>query len=578
MADTNFTKNNDGSSTLSVANVPISSEAFTANGTTPVVPNVPANTTINSSNLQQQAAVQIPPPAPIDTGAGANLSIPTPQSIIDQSTKPTETDTNQSRLLGEVAKITGGQKSLATQQTEAQKSAGLPTFAATVRSLSSQLQGYNDQSAKLQLDASAGGTIQNQILNNSAGVASTSAINGQTQAALRNNQIQQATISSQALTTKAALYAAQNDYANAKDAADKAAQVAFDADTQKINGLKAQLDAITPTLNKEEKARAALVQAQLADRKTQIDNAREDFKTGQALAIATIKNYPDDTAAQFAAQQALKLDPKSPDYFQKVTALIGKYQQDPIEKQNALLDQEYKRAQIAKLKADAKAAGVPEITNTNAAPYAPALKVILGSANFTVQQKQSLVQAVNSGQDPAAVIKNQAKNVMGETNASTVTKYETAQSSLKDIQQNLKDFYALGGKTNVFSGNYEKVINKLGSVNDPKLVDLATQIQANLQVYRNAVSGTAYSAQEGADIASIFPGINKTEGLNNAILTGRMKAFDSTIDGAYKSVLGSTYDAVKSPQSTNTPPSTVIPATQIPSGYYQASDGLLYKK
>lgn len=185
------------------------------------------------------------------------------------------------------------------------------------------------------------------------------------------------------------------------------------------------------------------------------------------------------------------------------------------------------------------------VTNPNASRYAGALNVILGSGKFTKDQKASLIASVNQGEDPFTVVKNQAKNIMGGTEATTVTKYETAQASLQDIQNQLKAFYANGGKTNIFAGNYEKTINNLGEVNDPKLVDLATQIQASLQIYRNAVSGTAYSSQEGADIASIFPGINKSEGLNNAILKGRMTAFSSAIDGTYRSALGSNYDALK---------------------------------
>ena len=76
-------------------------------------------------------------------------------------------------------------------------------------------------------------------------------------------------------------------------------------------------------------------------------------------------------------------------------------------------------------------------------------------------------------------------------------------------------------------------------------MEIATNISSALQIYRNAVSGTAYSVQEGRDIAAIFPGINKSQGLNQAILSGRMKAFDITIDSQYRNTLGSTYDSLK---------------------------------
>ncbi len=211
---------------------------------------------------------------------------------------------------------------------------------------------------------------------------------------------------------------------------------------------------------------------------------------------------------------------------------------------------------MKKLQAAADAADVPTITNPQAQKYAGALSVILGSANFTKEQKASIVNAVNNGEDPVSVIKNQAKNVMGQTEATKITGYETAKAQVQDLQTLLREYYANGGETSFLSGNYEKVINKIGEVDDPNLVNIATQIASALQIYRNAISGTAYSVQEGTDIASIFPGINKSKGLNTAIMKGRLAAFDSTIDGAYRSALDKTYDSLK----TETTPTSKLSA------------------
>lgn len=181
--------------------------------------------------------------------------------------------------------------------------------------------------------------------------------------------------------------------------------------------------------------------------------------------------------------------------------------------------------------------------------YKGALSVILGSEKFTKEQKNSITQAISSGQNPLSVVKNQAKNIMAQPNATKLESYEVAKKQLEEIQSGLQQYYAAGGKTNVFKGNFEKTINKLGEVKDPNLVSLAVQIQGSLQQYRNAVSGTAYSVQEGADIASIFPGINKSEGLNDAIIKGRMKSFESSIDEQYRTVLGDSYDLIKGTSS-----------------------------
>ncbi len=212
---------------------------------------------------------------------------------------------------------------------------------------------------------------------------------------------------------------------------------------------------------------------------------------------------------------------------------------------SASLDLQIKQAQLKKLNAETARLGTPTITNPEAGKYSGALSVILGSTKLTSAQKATVINAINNGQEPFAVIKNQAKDIMGQTEATTLSKYETAQATLANIGQQLSDFYRLGGKTSLIKGSLSEVANRLGTVTDPKLVNLATQIKGNLAVYRNAISGTAYSEQEGRDIASIFPGINKSETLNRAILDARDTLFNSVIDSTYRNVLGNAYDLAK---------------------------------
>ena len=207
-----------------------------------------------------------------------------------------------------------------------------------------------------------------------------------------------------------------------------------------------------------------------------------------------------------------------------------------------LLDQKSKAVDIQKKQRELADLGVGLGGDSE---YSGILNTILGSGKFTKDQTRMITNAIKNGEDPFTVVRNQAKNVMGQTLANDVTKYEVAKTQLQDVKSLLQQYYARGGQTSLLTGSYEKAINKLGEVSDPRLVEIATQIASALQIYRNAVSGTAYSVQEGKDIASIFPGINKSSGLNEAILKGRMSAFDSTIDGSYRSVLGSAYDRLK---------------------------------
>lgn len=295
--------------------------------------------------------VTVPQNPAVNTGALANASVPIPTiaSIVSQNTQPTGADAQQSSLLQQIATITGNTQSLATQQANQENSAGVPALTTTLNGLTTQLQGLTDQSTKLQNDAAQGGAIQNQGELDATGLRSEQGQAPLTDAALRTNQIQQAAIASQALTVKSAVYAAQGQYTIAKAAADQAAQVAFDASTQQINGLQAQLAALAPTLSKEQAAESATLQAQLADRATQIQSQQNDFKTGSALAIAAMQNNPTDEAAQYASQQALQVSPTDPNYLQKVTALVGQYQSDLVKQQ---LDTTLEKAQIANTQAN----------------------------------------------------------------------------------------------------------------------------------------------------------------------------------------------------------------------------------
>lgn len=227
-------------------------------------------------------------------------------------------------------------------------------------------------------------------------------------------------------------------------------------------------------------------------------------------------------------------------------AVAKKYGKNVADRYNAVFDYVFRQGEsVDAAFNDAKLGSTSQASNP---AVSQALNVILGSTKLTKEQKATLTNSIQNGQDPFSVIKNQAKDILG-AQGTQLSKYESAKEQLDAIKSQLKTYYDNGGKTNVFTGGYEKTINKLGEVNDPKLVDIATQIAASLQIYRNAVSGTAYSEQEGQDIASIFPGINKTKGLNDAILQGRTKAFETTIDSLYRQALGDVYDTLKTSNS-----------------------------
>lgn len=172
-------------------------------------------------------------------------------------------------------------------------------------------------------------------------------------------------------------------------------------------------------------------------------------------------------------------------------------------------------------------------------------ETIIASGKFTKDQANAIRNAITRGEDPVAVIKNNAKNIMGQTLATDLDKAETALNQLESIDTKLKEYYAKGGKTDIFKGNFEKTVNKLGETKDPELVEIATEIALAMQAYRLAVTGTAASIQEDARIDNVFPGITDGEVLNNAKTKATIKSFNNKIDSSYRNTLGDAYNKLK---------------------------------
>lgn len=416
-------------------------------------------------------------------------------------------------------------------------------------------------------------------------------VNAQSQFLNRQNAID-------SMFTNSLISAKQGDITNAQAQVDRAISLKYDPIKQQIQNKMQFLELNYQDLSRADQKLADAKSKQWELQLKQIEQQKSDETAVQNAIGQLASNGMPANAVALLSKSAKNLG----DILSNPEAL--KYMSDP-------LDRQIKQAQLAKLREEASGAGgiigaaksknytvisgddIPAIARANGTTVqdilslnpqinsttqaikpgqliklpgsndatTQALAVILGSGKFTKDQVKLVTNAIASGQDPFTVIKNQAKNIMGQTEATQLSKYETASKTLDDIGTLLSQYYANGGKTNIISGKLSDVANKLGTVTDPKLASIATQIKSNLQVYRNAISGTAYSEQEGKDINSIFPGINKSQTLNDAILNGRASTFDSTIDAMYSTTLGDAYGLLK---QQNTPKAqTVSSSTKI---------------
>lgn len=157
-------------------------------------------------------------------------------------------------------------------------------------------------------------------------------------------------------STAAAITALNGEISSSQNYITKSIAAQFDPIEQRIQYQQQLLNVNRDTLTSAQREKADALNNQLDIYKTQITQQKEDYKTGQNLAISAMKLNPNDPQALYAAQEAMKLDPSSPTYLQDVAQLVGPYQSDPIKTQQDIADLQLTRAQTAKAQKDATTA------------------------------------------------------------------------------------------------------------------------------------------------------------------------------------------------------------------------------
>lgn len=180
------------------------------------------------------------------------------------------------------------------------------------------------------------------------------------------------------------------------------------------------------------------------------------------------------------------------------------------------------------------------------------IKTILASGKFTKDQAKLLVDWIKRWGDVRAITLNQAKNIMWSTIATSLGNSELALEQMNQIQKLMDEYYGNWGNTDVFKWSFEEALTKIWETSNPKMVGIAARIAKALQTYRKAVSGTAYSVKEWAEIASIFPWIDKSQWLNKILLEAQKASLQSDIDTAYRATLLWAYDILNK-KETQTP-------------------------
>ena len=476
---------------------------------------------ITGDDLAPAPAINLTPPAQPEA-PGLNSSVTTPEAIIDSAYEQTDTESQQNALLKEIANMTGSQSGLTTLTNEAENAGGVAALNSSYNEIAAQLEGLNNQATALQNEFNY--TIPNQAQVNAEGRGITAAgLAPVTASQLRMNQIKQGAIATQALTLKSLAYAALGKLNLAKDAAEKAAKAKFEQQEIDLNKKLADLAALQPTLTREQNKRAEITKARLEAEKVKMENERKDYESAQALAAAAIRNNPNNQAALFAANEALKIKSSDPDYLQKVFSLVGKYQTDPVAVKTALLQQKKLEQDIALAPLDSalKNAQLKQI-NAQTLKILNDIKPVAVGADGKPILSQEDQQKVN-------------KELVGSDAYKAIRK---SQDSLQALDAFSKLFSTTGGTSAVFSPRQNaelKAKYNATILNLKEFFNLGVLNGPDEAILRGVIPDPT---NRSAGLTAVSFGIYKPSANTKAGIDNMKRQIEQTIDDRYQSVKG----------------------------------------
>ena len=309
------------------------------------LPTVPQ--TITSESLGNTPSLQLPEQKSLPQAENlANYSL---ADIQAEPTTPSPAETQQKSYLDRIKSLFTTTQEKSAEQQALEQTAGIPDFTKQLTEATNRFRTTTAEQNQLIQEA---GVIPLQLQAQAEGRGITAGgLRPMETGRLRENAIKQYTVTSKGLFQQAEIANLRDDIQGARDAIDKAI-------SYKYAPLEAELDFYQKTLlplaeqdlNREDQKRLQKRQEDLAERTRLLDNAKEDSKTGSALALVAQKNYPNDKQAQYNAQEAMREAQKPQPDLNRIFQLVGQYQNDPVATQSALLELQIKRQTLAKLK------------------------------------------------------------------------------------------------------------------------------------------------------------------------------------------------------------------------------------
>lgn len=523
-------------------------------------PNLPAPGTTSSTGVTNTATSGSQTLSSANMTGGSQLPYTQPQTTpVNNSalipntpagTDPYASTAQQSKVQGDINSLTGLNTQLAdksafsTAQNDVTQQSGFSVNSAfnAKTDLNAKLTALQKQAQGLQLDAQY--TIPNQTQLNYEGQGVTKGgmapvLTGD----LRRNSIQQGALAQQALTTQAALAAADGNLVTAQHYADQAIAAKFGPIEAQI---KAATDNLNLALNSPDYTNAEKKQAQ----------AQLDFQNQKAAAIAqqktdaaSILNIANNAAANGADAMTLQRigSATSPLEALKLASQAGVVQQKNV----PASAQEYEYA-----KAHGYTGTYTDYQNEDA------------------NRKRSIAAAgIAGGLSPQQV---SASFKLADDYDKASGNFGTVVDAYNKINASSGDPSPAGDLSLIFA--YMKMLDPTSVVREGEFATAANAGSAFERIgatYNKVLNGQRLTSAQRTDFLntakSLYSVAEKQQSQVDSTYSARAQQF-----GIPSSFVIRDRSSVSSGTTTAQP--QVIPADQIPAGYYQASDGKLYKK
>lgn len=137
-----------------------------------------------------------------------------------------------------------------------------------------------------------------------------------------------------------------------------------------------------------------------------------------------------------------------------------------------------------------------------------------------------------------------------------VDKKDLSVSALERLQEKLDEFEKADGDTGLFAGLSEDALQRLGTTRGTgKLAELKNDIALAIIDYRQAVSGAAFTPEEGNEYKKIFPSIGNVPELNKVKINSLIEKFRSDIETFNMQRIGrDTYETIFGDEMSYQPP------------------------